>query len=74
LVKTEAGKNVCDIILVKVFWSSIEDCLRSLAPLLIVLRAVDATERSAMPEVASLMDVVKEKIKLAFLPKTRKPY
>jgi hypothetical protein len=74
LVKTEAGKNVCDIILAKVFWSSIEDCLRSLAPLLIVLRAVDAAERSAMPEVASLMDVVKEKIKLAFLPKTRKPY
>jgi hypothetical protein len=74
LVKTEAGKNVCDIILTKVFWSSIEDCLRSLAPLLIVLRAVDAAERSAMPEVASLMDVVKEKIKLAFLPKTRKSY
>jgi hypothetical protein len=36
------------------------------APLLIVLRAVDADEISAMPEVSALMNVAKEKIKLSF--------
>ena len=66
LAKTEAGKQVCDIVLAKVFWSSVEDCLRASTPLLIVLRAVDGDERPAMPEVAALMDVVKKKIKLSF--------
>jgi hypothetical protein len=64
--KTEAGKNVCDIILSKVFLSSVEDCLRASTPLLIVLRAVDADERATMPEVSALMNVAKEKIKLNF--------
>jgi hypothetical protein len=27
--KTEARKNVCDIVLSKVAWSSVEDCLRA---------------------------------------------
>jgi hypothetical protein len=66
LAKTEAGKNVCDILLAKVFWSSVEDCLRASAPLLIVLRAVDADERPAMLEVAALMNFAKEKIKASF--------
>jgi hypothetical protein len=66
LAKTQAGKNVCDIVLAKVFWSSIEDCLRASAPLLIVLRAADGDEKPAMAEVAALMNVAKEKIKLSF--------
>jgi hypothetical protein len=66
LTKTEAGKNVCDIVLSKVFLSSIKDCLRASTPLLIVLRAVDADERPVMLEVSALMNVVKEKIKLSF--------
>jgi hypothetical protein len=63
LAKTEAGKNVCDILLTKVFWSTVEDCLRASAPLLIVLRAIDADERLAMP---ALMNFAKEKIKTSF--------
>ena len=66
LAKTEAEKGVCDIILSKVFWTSVEDCLRASAPLLIVLRAADGDERPAMTEVAALMNVAKEKIKLSF--------
>jgi hypothetical protein len=73
LAKTEPRKNICDIVLSKVFWSSIEDYLRASAPLLIVLRAVDADERPAMPEVSALMNVAKEKIKLTLIPKTRQP-
>jgi hypothetical protein len=37
----------CNIILAKTFWSSVEDCLRALA-LLIVLRAVDGDEKTYM--------------------------
>jgi hypothetical protein len=48
LAKTEAGKGVYDIVLFKVFWSSVEDCLRASAPLLIVLRAVHRDEKPAM--------------------------
>jgi hypothetical protein len=66
LAKTEAGKNVCDIILSTGFLSSIEDCLRASTPLLIMLRAVDADERPAMPKVLALMNITKEKIKLSF--------
>jgi hypothetical protein len=66
LAKIEAGKNICDIVLSKVFLSSIKDCLRASTPLLIVLRAVNADERPVMLEVSALMNVVKEKIKLSF--------
>jgi hypothetical protein len=54
-----------DIVLSKVFLSSIEACLRASAPL-IVLRAVDVDERPTMPEVSALINVAKEKIKLSF--------
>jgi hypothetical protein len=73
LAKTEAVKNVSDIALAKVFWSTVEDCLRASAPLLIVLRAVDVDERPAMPEVATLMIFAKEKIKASFPTQTSKP-
>jgi hypothetical protein len=53
------------IFFLRFFCSSIEDCLRASAPL-IVLRAVDADERPVMPEVSALMNVVKEKINLSF--------
>jgi hypothetical protein len=53
LTKTEARKNVCDVLIAKMFWSSVEDCLRASEPLLIVLRAVDADERPFMPELAA---------------------
>ena len=71
LAKTEAGKGVCDIILAKTFWTAVEDCLRASAPLLIVLRAVDADERPAMAEVVALMDMAKEKIKAGFTPQNK---
>lgn len=48
------------------FWSTIEDCLRASAPLLIVLRAIDGDEKLAMVEVATLMDSAKERINLSF--------
>jgi hypothetical protein len=66
LAKTQAGKDVHDIVLSMEFWNSIVDCLRVSAPLLIVLRVVDGDERPAMPEVTTLMNHAKEKIKLSF--------
>jgi hypothetical protein len=56
-----------------VFWSSVDDCLRALAPFLIVLRAVDVDERPAIPEVVALMNFAKEKIKTIF-PTQNKPF
>ena len=47
LSRTEAGARVCDIVLSKEFWNSVEDCLRASAPLLIVLRVVDGDEKPA---------------------------
>jgi hypothetical protein len=64
--KDRGGKECLWHCFSKVFWSSIEDCLRASTPLLIVLRTVDADERPAMPEVLALMNVAKEKIKLSF--------
>jgi hypothetical protein len=53
LSKTEVGKGVYDIVLSSTFWSTVEDCLRASAPLLIVLRAADADEKPAMAEIAA---------------------
>jgi hypothetical protein len=73
LVPNLIRKNVCDILLAMVFWSSVEDCLRALAPFLIVLREVDVDERPAIPEVVALMNFAKEKIKTIF-PTQNKPF
>jgi hypothetical protein len=67
LPKTQAGKDVHDIVLSMEFWNSIVDYLRVSAPLLIVLRVVDGDERPAMPEVTTLMNLAKEKIKLILM-------
>jgi hypothetical protein len=72
LVKTAAGQEVRNIVLSVEFWNSVEDCLRASAPLLIVLRVVDGDERPAMPEVATLMNHAKEKIKLNFATENKK--
>ncbi|XP_066361110.1 uncharacterized protein [Miscanthus floridulus] len=45
LAKTNVGDNVHSIIFSIEFWNSVEDCLRALAPLLIVLRVVDGDEK-----------------------------
>jgi hypothetical protein len=66
LAKTQAGKDVHDIVLSMELWNSIVDYLRVSAPLFIVLRVVDGDERPAMPEVTTLMNLAKEKIKLSF--------
>jgi hypothetical protein len=66
LCRTTAGLQVRDVVLSVEFWNSIEDCLRATAPLLIVLRAVDGDEKPAMPEVTSLMNHAKERIKQSF--------
>jgi hypothetical protein len=50
LATTEARKNVCDIILSKVFWSLIEDCLRASARLLIVLRQLMLMRDQSCPK------------------------
>jgi hypothetical protein len=57
--KIESGKGICDIVLAKVFWTTVEDCLRALA-LLIALRAVDGNERLVMLEVATQTDAARE--------------
>jgi hypothetical protein len=72
LAKNAAGQEVHNTMLSVEFWNSIEDCLRALAPLLIVLRVVDGDERPAMPEVATLMNHAKEKTKLSFATKNKK--
>ncbi|XP_040383082.1 uncharacterized protein LOC102714944 [Oryza brachyantha] len=72
LSTTMAGQNVSDIVLSKEFWTSLEDCLRASAPLLIVLRAVDGDEKPAMPEVSALMTHAKEKINLSFPTQNKK--
>ncbi|XP_062212037.1 uncharacterized protein LOC133913009 isoform X2 [Phragmites australis] len=72
LAKTEAEKKVYDIVLSREFWNSIEDCLRASLPLIIVLRVVDGDERPAMPEVASLMNHAKERIKAAFCTENKR--
>ncbi|XP_062185719.1 uncharacterized protein LOC133889239 isoform X1 [Phragmites australis] len=72
LAKTEAGKKVYDIVLSREFWNSVEDCLRASLPLIIVLRVVDSDERPAMPEVASLMNYAKERIKAAFCTENKR--
>ncbi|XP_062231077.1 uncharacterized protein LOC133928660 [Phragmites australis] len=72
LAKTEAGKKVYDIVLSSEFWNSVEDCLRASLPLIIVLRVVDGDERPAMPEVASLMNHAKERIKAAFCTENKR--
>ena len=48
LAKTTASQEVHNIVLSMEFWNSVEDCLRALAPLLIVLRVVDGDEKPAM--------------------------
>ncbi|CAN6252999.1 unnamed protein product, partial [Urochloa humidicola] len=73
LSKTKAGETVHDLVLSTDFWSGVEDCLRASAPLLIVLRVVDGDEKSAMPEVAALMNHAKEKIKLSFDVQRKQP-
>jgi hypothetical protein len=73
LAKTQAGKDVYDIVLSVEFWNSVVECLRASAPLLIVLRVVDGDERPAMPEVTALMNHAKEKIKMSFNIDTKKP-
>jgi len=72
LAKTRAGLDVHDIVLSTEFWNKVEDCLRTSAPLLIVLRVVDGDEKPAMPEVQALMNHAKERIKLSFAIQTKK--
>lgn len=73
LAKTQAGKDVYDIVLSVEFWNLVTDCLRASAPLLIVLRVVDGDERPAMSEVKALMNHAKEKIRLSFDVASKQP-
>jgi len=72
LAQTKSGEEVHNIVLSTKFWNEVEDCLRASAPFLIVLRVVDGDEKPAMPEVATLMNHAKEKIKLSFAIQTKK--
>jgi hypothetical protein len=73
LSKTQARKDVYDIVLSVEFWNKVADCLRASAPLLIVLRVVDGDERPAMPEVIALMSHAKDKIKQSFAVSSKQP-
>ena len=44
------------------FWSHVAFCIKSVIPLVSVLREVDSEERPAMGFIYELMDVAKEKI------------
>ncbi|KAK8946941.1 Mitochondrial import inner membrane translocase subunit TIM22-1 [Platanthera zijinensis] len=71
LAKTEAGKQIVEIILSSVFWNGVRDCLKGGKPLIAVLRLVDGDERPAMPEVYVAMEEAKQKIKEHFDNKER---
>jgi hypothetical protein len=71
LCTTAAGQQVQDIVLSIEFWNSVEDCLRASTPLLIVLRDIDGDEKPAMPEVTTLMNHAKERIKQSFNVSTK---
>jgi hypothetical protein len=58
---------VYDIVISTQFWKKVEDCLRSLGSLFIVLRVVDGDDRPSVPEVQALMKHVKEKINQNFV-------
>ena len=51
LSSTQAGRNVCEIVLSTAFWNGVEDCIKASEPLLALLRMVYRAERPAMPEV-----------------------
>jgi hypothetical protein len=54
------------------FWNLVEDYLRALGPLLIVLRVVDGYERPATSEVKALMKHANKKINQSFVVQSKK--
>ncbi|XP_039822849.1 uncharacterized protein LOC120685073 [Panicum virgatum] len=72
LAKTAADAEVHDTVLSVEFWNAVEDCFRASAPLRIVLRVVDGDEKPVMPDVTTLMNHAKEKIKLSFIVDNKK--
>ncbi|XP_043710307.1 uncharacterized protein LOC122659241 [Telopea speciosissima] len=63
LSKTEAGKKVEETVFAVPFWNTVEDFIRALKPLIVVLRIVDGDERPAMAEVYVAMEEAKKKIR-----------
>ena len=66
LAKTEAGKQVYDLIMSTALWNNIANCIRAAQPLLVALRVVDADEQPAMPELVVAMEHAKKTIKDSF--------
>ena len=66
LSSTQAGRNVCEIVLSTAFWNGVEDCIKASEPLLALLRMVYGAERPAMPEVFAGLYLAKKKISNSF--------
>ena len=66
MAKTEAGKQVYDLIMSTALWNNIANCIRAAQPLLVALRVVDADEQPAMPELVVAMEHAKKTIKDSF--------
>ncbi|GAU41170.1 hypothetical protein TSUD_89670, partial [Trifolium subterraneum] len=73
LSKSKEGINVQKIVLNKLFWKNVLNCLRGAFPLVKVLRMMDSEERPAMGHLYEEMDLAKEKIKSNFNGVARRP-
>lgn len=66
LSKTEAGKQIYDLVISTPFWNNVGNCIRAAQPLLVALRVVDADEQPAMPDIIAAMELAKETIRDSF--------
>ncbi|XP_058754740.1 uncharacterized protein LOC131627905 [Vicia villosa] len=66
IAKSKDGIIVEEIVLDKLFWKNVLNCMRSAFPLIRMLRMVDSDEKSTMGFIYEEMDRAKEKIRLSF--------
>ncbi|XP_057418192.1 uncharacterized protein LOC130712373 [Lotus japonicus] len=66
LAKVTKGKGVANVVLMNTFWNDVAYCLRSMGPLVGVLRLVDNERKPAMGYIYEAMDRAKEAIKSGF--------
>ncbi|XP_057444668.1 uncharacterized protein LOC130736914 [Lotus japonicus] len=66
LAKVTKGKGAANVVLMNTFWNDVAYCLRSMGPLVHVLRLVDNERKLAMGHIYEAMDRAKEAIKSGF--------
>lgn len=66
LAKVTKGKGAANVVLMNTFWNDVAYCLRSMGPLVGVLRLVDNERKPAMGYIYEAMDRAKEAIKSGF--------